>query len=204
MNITGKVISQEDNLHIIELLKTKTTKELKLPNIFSVGNYLSVEIENDIVTNVKTLSHYKTIPTTELIFEDDQSDNYHIELLKPFNIFNCSSKEEAERDFRDLLRESSCNFVQNLKYIENTDDETYSVQGEIGLYSIVNIADNSLVDSFNNEFNNSLNIVNHNLEQELNNLIQEESLKEVCTKISLFMFGVVFSLIFFNVIVKYI
>lgn len=204
MNITGKVISQEDNLHIIELLKTKITKELKLPNVFSVGNYLSVEIENDIVTNVKTLSHYKSLPTTELIFEDNQSDNYQIELLKPFNIFNCSSKEEAERDFRELLRESSCNFVQNLKYIENTDDETYSVQGEIGLYSIVKIADNSLVNSFNNEFNNSVNIVNYNLEQELNNLIQEESLKEACTKISLFMFGVVFSLIFFNVIVKYI
>lgn len=204
MNITGKVISQEDNLHIIELLKTKITKELKLPNVFSVGNYLSVEMENDIVTNVKTLSHYKILPTTELIFEDNQSDNYQIELLKPFNIFNCSSKEEAERDFRELLRESSCNFVQNLKYIENTDDETYSVQGEIGLYSIVKIADNSLVDSFNNEFNNSVNIVNYNLEQELNNLIQEESLKEACTKISLFMFGVVFSLILFNVIVKYI
>lgn len=202
MNITGKVISQEDNLHIIELLKTKITKELKLPNIFSVGNYLSVEIENDIVTNVKTLSHYKSLPTTELIFEDNQSGNYQIELLKPFNIFNCSSKEEAERDFKELLRESSCNFVQNLKYIENTDDETYSVQGEIGLYSIIKIADNSLVDSFNNEFNDSVNIVNSNLEQELNNLIQEESLKEACTKISLFMFGVVFSLIFFNVIVK--
>lgn len=202
MTITGKVIGFENGFHSIETIRNKSVQKVKLPSMFEKGRYLSLELNDDVAVSVSELSVYKTLPFKEIINSQDHED-YEIEFIKPFKISDCLNQEEAEFEFSELLKNSSCNFVQNLSYIENEKDHTYEVSGEIGLYSLVHIAEPTLSSKFSNEFENNVKLVSQNLQDELEKIMNQEALKAMCKNVSIWLVSIMLIMVIIQGLHKY-
>jgi hypothetical protein len=183
MNNTGMIIREDINQYFVENVKTKEIEIVqKLPTSnFKVTEYISYSIEKKTIH--KTYK-YNSLPTTNIVIENDQIDGL-IFFSKPFHIVGCLSEKEAELGFNEFFQKSSCNFVKNLKYIENEHDGHYDVTGDIGLYYNERFTSDDFVDKFNEKFNNDVENVRQNLEKELAVIANEKEVIKVSNNLFL-------------------
>ncbi len=200
MNITGKIVYFDEIYHHIEVLKTKAIEKIALPSVFDIGKFVSIDFIENNISKIIEVKPYKSLPTKEIIFCNENEDSYNIEFMRPFSIKSCLSKNEAVECFNEFLKKSSCNYVQNLKYIENETDDTYEVYGNIGLYYHEQIAELNLSLNYNTLYANNLLLVKNNLEHEINENNNHDEVKKLCSSFILLILFIIFFMIFFAVI----
>ena len=181
------IVREDFNQYFVENVKSKEIEVVpKLPEKeFKVTDFIAYSItENSIHRTYK----YNSLPATSIITESDTIDG--IEFFSvPFHIVGCLSEQEAKLGFDEFFQKSSCNFVKNLKYIENESDGHYDVMGEIGLYYYEQFSDESFVKKFNDRFQNDVDTVRQNLEKEL--LVIENEKATIKVSNNLFLISVV-------------
>ena len=125
MNSIGMIVREDINQYFVENVKTKVIETVqKLPNSnYKVTEYISYSIDKNTIH--KTYK-YNSLPATSIITETNIIDG-NIAISTPFHIVGCLSKKEAELGFNEFFQKSSCNFVKNLKYIENENDGHYEL-----------------------------------------------------------------------------
>lgn len=202
MTITGKVIGFEDGFHSIEIFRNKEIKKVKLTEQYDYGTYLSLDIVDNTAISVHQLSIYKTLPFKEIINSNTHED-HEIEFIKPFKITSCMSKEEAELEFAELLKNSSCNFVQNLTYIQNDENQTYEVTGDIGLYSLTQVCESTLSAKFSKDFDSNVKTVYQNLQIELEKIMNQEDLKVMFNNASIWLVAIFMIMVIIQGLYKY-
>lgn len=177
------IIREDINQYFVENVKTKEIEMVqKLPTSnFKVTEYIAYSIEKNTVQ--KTYK-YNSLPATSIITELDDIDGL-IFFSSPFHIVGCLSEKEAVIGFNEFFQKSSCNFVKNLKYIENETDGHYDVTGEIGLYYNERFSSEDLVDRFNEKFMTDVETVRHNLEKELAVIENEKEVIKVSNNLFL-------------------
>jgi hypothetical protein len=187
MNNTGMIIREDINQYFVENVKTKEIEIVqKLPTSnFKVTEYITYSIEKN---TVRKTYKYNSLPTTNIITETDEIDGL-IFFSTPFHIVGCLSEKEAELGFNEFFQKSSCNFVKNLKYIENEHDGHYDVIGDIGLYYNERFTSEDFVDKFNEKFNNDVETVRQNLEKELAVIANEKEVIKVSNNLFLITVG---------------
>lgn len=181
------IVREDINQYFVENVKTKEIEMVpKIPEKeFKVTDFIAYSIaENSIHRTYK----YNSLPATSVITESDIVDGM-ICFSVPFHIVGCLSEQEAKLGFDEFFQKSSCNFVKNLKYIENENDGHYDVMGEIGLYYNEQFSDKAFVDKFNDKFNIDVNTVRKNLEEEL--LVIENEKAMIKVSHNLFLISVV-------------
>lgn len=187
MNSIGMIIREDINQYFVENVKTKVIETVqKLPNSnYKVTEYISYSIDKNTIH--KTYK-YNSLPATSIITEIDIIDG-NIAISTSFHIVGCLSKKEAELGFNEFFQKSSCNFVKNLKYIENENDGHYDVTGEIGLYYNERFTSQDFVDKFNSKFNTDIETVRQNLEKELSVINTEKEIIKVSNNLFLITVG---------------
>lgn len=188
MNNTGMIIREDINQYFVENVKTKEIEMVpKLPTSnFKVTEYITYSIEKN---TVRKTYKYNSLPTTNIITETGEIDGL-IFFSTPFHIVGCLSEKEAELGFNEFFQKSSCNFVKNLKYIENEHDGHYDVTGDIGLYYNERFTSDDFVDKFNEKFNNDVETVRQNLEKELAVIANEKEVIKVSNNLFLITVGI--------------
>jgi hypothetical protein len=188
MNNTGMIIREDINQYFVENVKTKEIEMVpKLPTSnFKVTEYITYSIEKN---TVRKTYKYHSLPTTNIITETNEIDGL-IFFSTPFHIVGCLSEKEAELGFNEFFQKSSCNFVKNLKYIENEHDGHYDVTGDIGLYYNERFTSDDFVDKFNEKFNNDVETVRQNLEKELAVIANEKEVIKVSNNLFLITVGI--------------
>lgn len=181
------IIREDINQYFVENVKTKEIEMVqKLPTSnFKVTEYITYSIEKN---TVRKTYKYNSLPTTSIITETDEIDGL-IFFSMPFHIVGCLSEKEAELGFNEFFQKSSCNFVKNLKYIENEHDGHYDVMGDIGLYYNARFTSEDFVDKFNEKFNNDVETVRQNLEKELAVIANEKEVIKVSNNLFLITVG---------------
>lgn len=201
MKNIGMIIREDINQYFVENVKTKTIDvvEKAINNDFKVTEYIAYSKENKTLN--KTYK-YNSLPANSIITDTDQIDGL-ILFSEPFHIVGCLSEKEAELGFNEFFQKSSCNFVSNLKYIENEDDGYWDVTGHIGLYYNEGFADESFIKKFNDKFNVDVQNVRQNLEKELAVIENEKAVIKVSHNLFLFAVIIVSIVMVLGVIFKH-
>lgn len=187
MHQIGMIVREDFNQYFVENVKSKEIDMVpKIPEKeFKVTDFIAYSIaENSIHRTYK----YNSLPATSIITENDTIEGI-VFFSVPFHIVGCLSEEEAQLGFNEFFQKSSCNFVKNLKYIENENDGHYDVMGEIGLYYNEQFSDESFVKKFNDKFHTDVETVRQNLEKEL--LVIENEKATIKVSNNLFLISVV-------------
>jgi hypothetical protein len=201
MSNIGKIIKEDIDEYIIEDVKSKTHINLKKIDAyqFEVNNYIAYSSKD---SEPRQVYKYHSLSSKNIITEEEDFQELII-LSKPFHIAGCLSEKEAELGFNELIQKSSCNFVKNLKYIENEEDGHYDVTGDIGLYYREAFTTDVYAEKFNEKFKNDVEIVRMNLDHELEILEKEKMVIKASHHALKFSMILVSLLILFGMIFKH-
>lgn len=202
MNTIGRLTEEKDLDFIFKSIKTD--EHYTIPkNIFPTppAEYVSFSVSDNNYSDIHNVFFYKSIPTKEIILEETFND-HPILFLEPFSIVSHDSMEDAKLSFEEFFTSSSCNFVQKIKYTESKDSLEYTVSGEIGVYYLEGQASDELATKFNQRFNESIDFIRANLDEELLILNNVKTVQETSKKVLCFIFPLIVLMIFLSVFFK--